>query len=93
MIPKRLKIGGKFWKIDLIKGLSKETGHKGESALMTNIIRLDSELPEDELWSTFIHEILEAINYCYQFDWPHDRICVLEEVLYQVFKDNKLEVK
>lgn len=40
--------------------------------------------------STFLHEIIEAINWMLELHLEHSQISALEEGLYQVLKDNKL---
>ena len=44
--------------------------------------------------ASLLHEILEVINYIFEFDFSHDKIQILESALYQVLKDNfKIQTK
>lgn len=87
IIPKKIKIGGHIWKVDL----KELTGKMGECDYANLIITLDKRAVRTQLEVTFLHELLHAIN-C-EFDLSHDGHRVLEataQQLYQIFKDNRM---
>jgi len=45
-----------------------------------------SKVPRELLETTFIHEVIEAINYHYELSLKHQNITLLETTLYDTFK-------
>lgn len=82
-IPKQLKIGGHVYKV-LLKDLDKSVC--GDSDRVKNLIRIDSNFPQNQREVTLIHEILHCINN----EFNHALLDSLAEQLYQVLKDNNL---
>ena len=91
-IPKILKIGGHDYNIILNPICRTDNAimccgmHKGAQEL----IEINPNYPPGTQASTLLHEIIEAINWTYEVGLEHRQISMLEETLYQVFKDNNL---
>jgi hypothetical protein len=93
MIPKKLKIGGKWVEIKLVEGEEHfPDGEFGMAIFKQNIIKIDSSQKPEEQMSTLLHEIIEYINYMFELKLEHSDIMCLEVALYQVLKDNKLRL-
>jgi len=95
-IPKVLKIGGKKFKVRVIKidSLS-DIENVGEMDGNRHIITLNDldDAPIERLEECFLHEILEAINEIYELKLPHWKITSISEVLYGIIKNNKLDFR
>lgn len=91
-IPTTIKIGGKDFKVELKDNLRRENGQVscGQCNASEQIITINPGFPQQTQESTLLHEILEAIDHMYELEMPHRVVCVLEETLYQVIRDNKL---
>jgi len=85
-IPSILKIGGYDVKIDYDNSTI-QFGQFDPQKLSITLFSLNSS---QNMSSTLIHEIIEALNYIYELDLPHDKITVLANGMFQVLKDNKL---
>lgn len=55
---------------------------------------------QQQIESTFIHEVIEQINFLYNIELEHHKICLLENAIYSfikgnpdVFKDNESNKK
>ena len=55
-------------------------------------IRLDAHLPRQQLESTLLHEIIEALNHALELKLEHGAIAGLEAGLYQVLTDNGVDL-
>jgi hypothetical protein len=91
-IPEKVKIGGLNYTVKLLK-MDTEAGQDaiiGQHDSGQIEIIIDNTVPKDKQESTFIHEILEAINHIYGLKLKHHTLDALEAGLYQVFKDNDL---
>ncbi|MBF0554123.1 MAG: hypothetical protein HQK96_06125 [Nitrospirae bacterium] len=88
-IPKRIKIGGIEYRVELVDP-SFSTEHLGQLEPLKCLIRINKEISKDRQQTTLLHEILEAINEQYQFELEHGKIQGLEATLYQVLKDNNI---
>lgn len=84
-IPKTLKIGGHTIKV-IIEKRKLETTAWAHADKGKNEIVLDGGLPQSQMESTLIHEILHLINN----PLDHALLDSLAEQLYQVLKDNNL---
>jgi hypothetical protein len=90
-IPKKLKIAGYTYEIkigDLIKTEGSTKPAYTHSRWQKIVIAKDQH--KEEIESSLIHEILEAIDYHYSLKMDHDKLMTLETALYQVLTDNKL---
>jgi len=93
MIPKKLKIGGKWVDIKLVGGEEHfPSGEYGLSFTKQNLIKIDKQMKLEEQWSTLLHEWLEFIDEMYELKLDHNKIMTLEVALYQLLKDNKLNL-
>ena len=90
-IPKTVKIGGHIYDV-AIQAREKENGVNklGSSSVYQNKIWLTNEQPQSQMESTFFHEIIEVISALNKLELSEDKICILENQLYQVLKDNNL---
>ncbi len=88
-LPKTLKIGGLHYSVqrpDLI--YEEGNTNLGEQQLLGLLIRINRKLPDDQQFSTLLHEILEAINQMFALELEHKQIDTLEAALFQVLEDN-----
>ena len=91
IIPKKLKIAGQIYDI-ILRDRNKNDGITalGSEDYSWNKIWLNKNQCRQELESTFLHEIIEAINGLNKLDLNETQIRVFETMLYQVLTDNKL---
>lgn len=87
-IPNSLKILGHDFKVIMLD--DNETSNYGSMNPNTNTIRVNKNKTQSQIESTFLHEIIEAINQSLEINLEHRQITALEAGLYQVLKDNKL---
>lgn len=86
-IPSKIKIGGHY--VNIVHQ-EMPMDRFGASDTVVGKIYVNSMACESQQGSTLLHEILEHINTCCDLSLAHGQISVLEEMLYQVLKDNKL---
>lgn len=84
-----LCIDGLKYKVNFEKYLARDKEALGTHCGNSAIITIDIDLTLQVKQKTLLHEIIEALNYNYQLDLTHDKICVLETALFSVFKSNK----
>ena len=84
----KIKIGALTYKIEFVHPHELQDDY-GEFDAETLSIKINENLPKDLQKTTIIHEIIEAINYQYEFKFKHNVITLLESILYQVLKENK----
>jgi hypothetical protein len=89
-IPKKIKISGYEYKVIECKNDARDENRNGWHNSSTYEIGIDPDLPEQVKSSTFLHEIIEAINCHNELGLEHNKVMILENCLYQVLKDNKL---
>ena len=89
-IPKEIKICG--YDFEVILRNRKEDGIdvSGSMRLSEQKLWIDTNQCQEQRESALIHEIIEAINMVNDLNLSHQQICVLENNLYQVLKDNFL---
>jgi len=85
-LPQKLKVGGLEYTIELDPKLL-EHGIVDFVAKTISLAMND----QDRIEQTLLHEILEIINCEYELALDHMKISILENVLYQVLKDNKIK--
>jgi hypothetical protein len=86
-IPKKLKIGAHVVKVNQVK----LHGADGDSNTHTNVINLDSRLPNSQMGATLIHEVLHMLNATWsETREGHIFLESLSQQIYQVLSDNKL---
>jgi hypothetical protein len=91
-LPKQLTICGYVYKLKKVDGTTHSAGpFKGLSDLTNQVIYLDKWLPEDEMLSTLLHEILEVVNYVHTLNLAHHKIMCIENSLFSTMRDNKLK--
>jgi hypothetical protein len=86
-IPEKVKIGGHIYTINNVKGFELD-GCGADINVATQIIRICQDSPQDRRESSFLHEIIEAIDSNFELKLEHPIIQCLEETLYQVIVDN-----
>lgn len=87
-IPKKIKIGGLIFKVELHENLTTGLGSYGQMRPADMKIVIDSTIAKPMQESTFLHEIIEVINTNLELGMEHKIISALEAGLYQVIKDN-----
>lgn len=60
-IPNELDILGLRYKIEQVPCVNKFEPRKGEVDFLTNVIRIDENMPEDMKVQTLIHEVLHCL--------------------------------
>ena len=85
----KIKVGGMFYDLVYEKDLQKNHDVYGSSCGNLLQIKLDDDMIKTIEDTTFVHEIIESINFVYPIKLTHDQILLLETALYQVIKDNK----
>ena len=88
MIPSKVKIGGLTYKCSLEKNLARDRNSLGESCGNELSITIDESTSQQTQNKTLIHEIIEQLNFNYDIDLEHHKICLIETGLYQVIVDN-----
>ena len=66
-------------------------GDNGQLWLKKHLIIIDKNLPKTRQESVLLREITECVNAYFELELEHRAIETLEEVLYQVLKDNDLK--
>lgn len=91
-IPKKIKICGHWFDIKQIKDRDMKDGGgpPASSYSRNNRIWIDLRQAPSRIESCLIHEIIEMLNYDYQWNLEHKTISQIESGIYQVLKDNKL---
>ena len=91
-IPDKLKIGGHV--VDVRVVASREMPTKlGQSMGQLNFIRVWDGMPESQIASTLLHEIIEHFDALYELKLEHPKISTLTEALFQVLRDNDLDFR
>jgi hypothetical protein len=86
-----MKILGYDYTIDIEK-TGEEISGAGKFISSTQKIQLSSDLCDQQLKSTLLHEILEALNYHLELKLEHTTIMGLEVGLYQTLVDNGIDL-
>ena len=92
IIPDTVKILGYTYQVKKVNDRLKNNGVNtaGSCSCVNQTIWIDTASTQDQQESTFIHEILEALDYHLNLGLGDAKICPLESGLYQVLKDNFL---
>ena len=90
-IPKVVKIGGHSYQV-IVRDRDRKDGQTalGSHNARITTIWIDNQLSKSQQESTFLHEIIEAINYANLLGLNESQISSFEHNLYQVLKDNNL---
>lgn len=67
-------------------------GSAGRSALDWQMIELDSDLCEEQMDSTFIHEVIEQINKHLSLGLNEQQICGVESGMYSFLKAGGIDI-
>lgn len=65
----------------------------GRQDAKRQVFQLANNLHSEQLVSTILHEILEALNYHLELKIDHNKLMALEAGLYQVLSDNGISLK
>lgn len=84
-LPKKLKIGGHTFTVELLDKL--ENDAFGTTMQAKNLLQFRKGIPASQLESTFLHEILHVINY----NLTEEQVEYIANGLYQVIVDNKIK--
>ena len=90
-IPKVVKIGGHSYQV-IVRDRDRKDGQTafGSHNARITTIWIDNQLSKSQQESTFLHEIIEAINYANLLGLNESQISSFEHNLYQVLRDNNL---
>lgn len=83
-----IKIAGLKYQITEIENLTRDNNCLGNCCGNSLNINIDKNLKEDVKKKTLLHETLEALNFEYNLEFEHNKICVLETALFAVIRDN-----
>lgn len=67
-------------------------GDMGDVSTAAQSIRLDSRLPTQQMQSTLLHEIIEALNHALELGLTHPQIAGIEAGLFQVLNDSGVDL-
>lgn len=89
-IPKKLKILGHIYSIEL--GTDPQLGRGTSGLCCANLLRieLDSSVPESRRDEAFLHEIIEALKFHLELKFEHEDLTALSEGLFTIIRDNRL---
>ena len=88
--PRQLVIGDEVWSVKFVRKLD---GCYGECDPSNNEIRIRMKQSHDETLKTFIHEVVHALEFSFEFDLEHRHVYALEEAVFQLLRDNFLTLK
>ena len=88
-----IKIAGLKYEINLIENLTRDHATLGSCCGNNLTINIDNGLKEDVKRKTLLHEIIEALNFEYDLEFQHNKICVLETALFALIRDNTELIK
>ena len=91
--PESVKIGAHDWKVTINPNYYKDSGHTGTCAMHAQHIIIDGAATDSYQEEVLLHEIIEAINYMYELELPHNKITTLGNTLYQVLKENDINFR
>lgn len=84
--PKTVRVASDEWKIRFVKRLPKNT--KGECDPNSETIKIGLNQSDKEIFRTFIHECLHAMEYSYARHMKHRDIHWLEKTISDFLLDN-----
>lgn len=86
-IPKQVRVGAQTYSVEFDASI-RDNGVQGECNFRQLAIRLLDDRPPTRVQETFLHELIEALNYEYQVGLRHKQIADLGMAMYQVLRDN-----
>lgn len=89
-IPNKIKISGHLVNVSL-ENLNNNLSGKaygGQTDIFNQWIKLQLNMPQEQIESTLIHEIIEQINGLNDLNLNHTQISVLATSIHQVLNDN-----
>ena len=89
-IPKTVKILGHLYKVEIQKDSNSGNDNLGTQWGRHLKIWLNENQSVEKMEETFMHELIEAVNYHLEMELKHHQISGMSETLFQIFKDNKL---
>ena len=91
-IPKALRIGGCVYDVIFDSDRQKNSGNFSPAScnLRNHKIWIDKNQSPSAQERSLLHEILEIVDYNGGLDLEHQKIVVLESMLYAALKDNGL---
>jgi hypothetical protein len=87
-----MKILGYDIRIVSDKKMDEIGNYSGGFTSSQNRIQVASDLCDEQKVSTLLHEIIEALNHFLELKLEHNVISSLESGLYQVLKDNGVDL-
>ena len=89
-IPKKVRVLGHWYKVEIQKEDASGNDNLGTHWGKFLKMWLSSNQCKEKMEETFLHEIIEAVNYHLDLDLKHPQISGLSQSFHQIFKDNKL---
>ncbi len=84
--PSEIRVGSDQWTIEFVESLSKDT--LGTCDPSTHCIRILKGQTRRELFSTFVHEVLHAFEFSYDFELKHRHVEKLERAIVEFLLEN-----
>lgn len=76
--PKRIFIGDDEWRVMFVNEVSGLDDHLGEADPGDSVLKIKKGLSHKEKLSTFVHELLHAFEFSYDYEMSHQTIYDLE---------------
>ena len=76
----------------LISAPNDQLGAYGRHLVREQILQVADDLHQQQMVTTVLHEIIEALNYHLGLDLDHSVIMALEAGLYQSLTDNEVDL-
>jgi hypothetical protein len=84
--PKTVHVGDEAWSVEFVDTLGQDT--LGICDPSTNCIRILRGQTRRELFSTFVHEVLHAFEFSYDFQLKHKHVEKLEKAIVDFLLEN-----
>ncbi len=86
-IPARVKIGPHIYTVRMDNGITSRENFGEMYARILELV-IDQHMHISRKESTFLHEVLEAVDFHWKVGLKHNQIELLEMALYQFIQDN-----
>lgn len=87
-IPDKIKVGGNVYPIRFVENMGIDRNLYGNTNHSVGFIEIDASLVGQTKKSTFIHEMLHALDNVYDIGLSEHQVSLLEAALYAFLEDN-----
>lgn len=87
-IPKKLKVGGSIYKIKLVNQIEIDPLCQGLTRYGDHVIEISENQGKQSRELTFLHELVHALLFHFNYEQNEDLVERLAQALYMVIKDN-----